>query len=137
MKKGCSFTMGGNIKRILIVDDEEVTLFGYKQVLSEPWLVVDTAETADAAKLLLEAGRYSAVILDLRLSNSTALEGLDLIPLVKIAQKDCRIIVITAYGDEAIKRATMESGADLFLEKPVDPENIKEMLADLGIRQNG
>ena len=126
-------SMNTNIKRILIVDDEEVILFGYKQVLSEPWLGVDTAGTVNEAKELLGANRYAASILDLRLSNSIDLEGLDLITFVKEAQKDCRIIVVTAYGDEPTMRKTLDLGADFFYEKPVDPEEIKKTLAGMGI----
>ena len=128
--------MNTTIQRILIVDDEEVILFGYKQVLSEPWLVVDTAETVNEAKVLLGTNQYAASILDLRLSNSMVLEGLELIPFVKNTQKDCPIIVVTAYGDEATKRKTLDSGADLFLEKPVDTEDIKKTLAGMGIGQS-
>jgi DNA-binding response OmpR family regulator len=125
--------MDTGIQRILIVDDEEVVLFGYKQVLSEPWMIVDTAETASEAKTLLGTNSYSAVILDLRLSNSIVLEGIELIPLVKTAQKGCRIIVVTAYGDETTKRKALSSGADLFLEKPMDPVDIMKTLAGMGI----
>jgi DNA-binding response OmpR family regulator len=120
-------------KRILLVDDEEVILFGFKQVLSEPWLQVDTADTKETARLLAETNVYAAAILDLRLSNSTALEGLELIPVVKNTQKNCRIIVVTAYGDEPIKSQALAAGADLFLEKPVSPEAIKKILEDMGI----
>jgi DNA-binding response OmpR family regulator len=126
-------TVETNVKRILLVDDEEVILFGYKQVLSEPWLVVDTAETVNKAKMLAQTNSYAAAILDLRLSNSIALEGLELIPYMKYVQKGCRIIVMTAYGDEATKRKALDLGADLFLEKPVDPEDIKKTLISMGI----
>ena len=122
-------------RRVLIVDDEEVILFGYKQVLSEPWLIVDTAQTVSESNLLLETNTYAAAILDLRLSNSMALEGIELIPYVKSVQKDCRIIVVTAYGDEVARQAALRAGADLFLEKPVDPEDIKKTLAGFGISQ--
>lgn len=125
--------MNNTTKRIIIVDDEEVILFGYKQVLSETWLVVDTAETVDEAKSLIGTNVYDAAILDLRLSNSMSLEGLELIPFVKNARKECRIIVVTAYGDETIRRKAIDSGADLFLEKPVDPEDIKKTLISMGI----
>lgn len=125
--------MDTGIQRILIVDDEEVTLFGYRRVLSEPWLAVDTAETVTEAKTLVETNAYAAAILDLRLSDSTALEGLELVTFVKQLQKACRIIVITAYGDEVTRYKAVDSGADLFLEKPVDPDTIKETLAGMGI----
>jgi DNA-binding response OmpR family regulator len=125
--------MNGEIKKILLVDDEEVILFGFRQVLSEPWLQVDTASTAGEAEALARENAYAAAILDMRLSNSTDLEGLALVPFFKKNRKECRIIVLTAYGDDTIRSQAFEAGADLFLEKPVDPETLKGALASLGI----
>jgi DNA-binding NtrC family response regulator len=131
-----SFKHGASVnrekKKILLIDDEEVILFGFRQALMEPWLQVDTASTADEAKALLKENVYSAAIVDMRLSNSTAMEGLDLIPYLKTTQKNCRIIVLTAYSDEPTRRKAFNFGADIFLEKPVDPETLKHHLADLG-----
>jgi|WetSurMetagenome_2_1015567.scaffolds.fasta_scaffold278963_2 DNA-binding NtrC family response regulator len=120
-------------KKILLIDDEEVILFGFRQALMDPWLQVDTASTADEAKALLKENVYSAAIVDMRLSNSTAMEGLDLIPYLKTMQKNCRIIVLTAYSDEPTRRKAFNFGADIFLEKPVDPETLKKNLAALGV----
>ena len=117
-------------KRVLLVDDEEVVLFGYSMVLSEPWLTLDTAECATKAKKLLSENKYNAAILDLRLSSSTKLEGLDLIVEVKKTQENCRILVLTAYSDDITKRRALDLGAEYFLEKPVDPERLKKMLAE-------
>ena len=125
--------MSGEKKKILLVDDEEVILFGLRQVLMEPWLQVDTASTVDEVKALSRENAYSAAIVDMRLSNSTAIEGLDLIPYLKTMQKNCRIIVLTAYGDETIRQKAFNFGADIFLEKPVDPETLKKNLVALGI----
>jgi DNA-binding NtrC family response regulator len=126
--------MNNEKKKILLVDDEEVILFGYRQVLSEPWLQVDTASTVREVEALIKMNSYAAAIIDMRLSNSTDLEGLALIPSIKKIQKECRIVVLTAYGDDAIRARACESGADLFLEKPVDPDTLKKKLDSLGIR---
>jgi DNA-binding response OmpR family regulator len=120
-------------KRILLVDDEVAILFGFQQVLSEPHIQVDTASNADDAKAQIMDNVYDAIIVDIRLSNSTAMEGLDLIPLIRKIQKKCYIIVLTAFGDESLKRRALGLGADLYLEKAIPPELIKENLASAGI----
>ena len=120
-------------KKILLIDDEEVILFGFKQVLSGPELQVDTASTVDEAKKLVGKNSYAAAVVDLRLSNSTAMEGLELISFIKSAQENCRIIVLTAYGEESVQQKTADAGADIFLEKPVDPDLIKKHLESMGI----
>jgi DNA-binding response OmpR family regulator len=125
--------MTGTKKRILLVDDEEVILFGFKQVLSGPDLRVDTASNVNEARSLAGKNSYAAAVVDLRLSNSTVMEGLEVIALLKSTQKNCRIIVLTAYGEDEVRRKTIEAGADLFLEKPVDPNIISQNLKTLGV----
>lgn len=127
-------TMTGKKKKILLIDDEEVILFGFKQVLSGPELHVDTASTVEETKKLLGNNSYAAAVVDLRLSSSEDLEGLELISFIKSTQKNCRVIVLTAYGEESVRRKTADAGADIFLEKPVDPDLIKKYLESLGIR---
>lgn len=126
-------TMTGKKKKVLLVDDEEVILFGFKQVLSGPGLRVDTASTVAEAKKLVEKNDYAAAVVDLRLSNSTDMEGLEVLSFLKSARENCRIIVLTAYGEDDVRRRTIEAGADLFLEKPVDPNLIRKNLKDLGV----
>jgi DNA-binding response OmpR family regulator len=126
--------MTETIKKILLIDDEEVILFGFKQVLSGATLRVDTASTVAGATGLIEKTAYDAAVVDLRLTNSMAMEGLVLVHRIKLAHKNCRIIVLTAYGDDEVKRRAFEAGADFFLEKPVNPESIKKMLSELDIR---
>jgi DNA-binding NtrC family response regulator len=125
--------MDHTIKKILLIDDEEAVLFGYRRVLSEPWLQVDTACSAQEAKQLVEKNAYGAAIVDVRLSNSTELEGIALIPFIKKHQQECKVVVLTAYGDETIRAKAFASGALLFLEKPVGPEELKKELTSIGL----
>jgi DNA-binding response OmpR family regulator len=120
-------------KRLLLVDDEEVILFGFGQVLAEPGLQIDTARTAEEAKALVRENSYHAAVLDMRLSDSTEMEGLELTAFIRSHQKDCRVIVLTAYGDDTVRLKALDAGADLFLEKPVGPAQIKTNLRALGV----
>ena len=63
--------MGENNKRILVVDDEEAMLFGFTRVLQSPALDIDTAQSLDEAKKLIQNKKYHVIIADLRLTNST------------------------------------------------------------------
>ena len=120
-------------KKILLIDDEEVILFGFIRVLSEPGLAIDGATTVEEAMRLAEQNVYAAAVVDLRLSSSMVMEGFYLIPYLKSIQANCRIIVLTAYCEDSIRHRAIEAGADLFLEKPVDPKIIKENLKAMGI----
>jgi YesN/AraC family two-component response regulator len=118
--------------RILIVDDEEVVLFGFKKVLSGPSITVDTAASFKEASRLIQYKSYSAIITDLRLSGAELRDGLEVIKEARRIQTECKIIVITGYGESDTQEKVYALGADRYLEKPVSPEKIKEILQSMG-----
>jgi DNA-binding response OmpR family regulator len=125
--------MNDNIKKILIVDDEDAILFAFSKVLMQPNLEIHTALTLNEALELIQKNAYRAVIADLRLSGTTTNDGYDVIQKVTETQKECRIIVMTAYGDEKTKGKVFSLGADFYLEKPVSPHKVKELIVSMGI----
>jgi DNA-binding response OmpR family regulator len=121
------------VSRILIVDDEEAILFAFSKVLGGPNFELHTAQTLDDALPLLHKNSYQAVIADLKLSGTSNNEGFQVIESARESQKGCKIIVMTAYGDEKTKEKVSSLGADCYLEKPVFPRRVKEILAAMGI----
>jgi two-component system, NtrC family, response regulator PilR len=122
-------------KRILLIDDEDVILFGFSKVLKEPGIDLDCAQTLEDARKCISAHHYDGAIVDLRLSNSSKLEGLECVRFLRSSQSDCRIIVLTAYGDNDSWEQAEEWGVDLFLEKPIEPEVIRKTFKTFGIYQ--
>jgi DNA-binding response OmpR family regulator len=120
-------------KRLLLIDDEEVITFGFKIVLQDPGVEVDCAQTVEEASHLIATHRYDAAIVDLSLSNATEMEGFELIRLLRSCQSECKIIVVTAYGGNGFKGQAEVLGVDLFYEKPIEPEKIRETLKTFGI----
>ena len=66
-----------------------------------------------------------------RLTNSTEMEGLEIIRFTKEKQPECKLIVLTAYGEKDTKEKVHALGADFYFEKPVSPKNIKEIIDTL------
>jgi DNA-binding response OmpR family regulator len=125
--------MNDSIKKILVVDDEDSILFAFSKVLAGPHIEINTAETLNEALALLQKNSYDVVIADLRLSGTSNFEGFDVISKVTENQKECKIIIMTAFGDEKTKEKVFSLGADFYLEKPVSPQKIKELIASMGI----
>jgi DNA-binding response OmpR family regulator len=121
------------MERILIVDDEESILFAFKKVLSGPSITVDTAQSFPEALNLIEYKSYTAVIADLRLTGAETKEGFEVIREAKRIQSDCRVLVVTAYGEDGTREKVKQLGADFYLEKPVSPQKVKEVLKSLGV----
>jgi DNA-binding NtrC family response regulator len=120
-------------KKVLVVDDEDSILFAFSKVLAGPHIEIHTAETLNEALALLQKNSYGVVIADLRLSGSANFEGFAVITAVSETQRECKIIIMTAYGDEKTKEKVFSLGADFYLEKPVSPQKIKELIASMGI----
>ena len=123
--------MGENNKRILVVDDEDAMLFGFSRVLQSPEIIIDTAQTLIEAKQFINKNKYHVIIADLRLTNSTEMEGMEIIRFAKEVQPECKLIVLTAYGEKDTKEKVHALGADFYFEKPVSPKNIKEIIEKL------
>ncbi len=117
-----------DLHRILIVDDEEAFLFGFSRALQSQVIVVDTAQSVETAKTLLQKQRYSVIIADLMLTNSSFMDGIEVIRYAKELQPESRIIVLTAYGADDTRKKVNRLGIDFYFEKPVSPVNIKEII---------
>jgi DNA-binding NtrC family response regulator len=105
--------------RILIVDDEPGFLLALKRILQGPTVSVDTAETVEAAKELLEQRPFTVVIADIMLTTILGEEGFEILRHVKKTKPATKVIILTAYGNSAILEKALTGGADLFFEKPV------------------
>jgi DNA-binding response OmpR family regulator len=119
--------------RILIVDDEPTILFAFSQYLKSPTVIIETASTFEEAVDVLKRQTFGAVIADLRLTGTTNIEGYEVIRQARRLQPSSKIMVVTAYGGDDIKKTIHDLGADYYFEKPVSPQKIKEVLAQHGI----
>jgi CheY-like chemotaxis protein len=104
---------------ILIVDDEESILFALGEYFRSCGYRADCARELDEADTLLSSNPYSAVIADLRLSESHGTEGLEIAERVRARYPDTRVIILTAYRRPGIEREARRRGADVLLHKPV------------------
>ena len=110
---------------ILVVDDDEAVLFGCTRYLSKEGYQVVTAASLEEAKEKTQTSAPHAVLLDLKLPDGNALGWL---PELKKAWPDLPVIVVTGSGDVPTAVAAMKNGAENFLLKPLDPENLIAIL---------
>lgn len=104
--------------RLLIVDDVEAILFAMREYFSMRGFDVDCARQKEEALALLGEERYAAAIVDLRLTGSQSIEGLELADAVRKRWPSTRIIMLTAYGSPGIEAEARARGVDAFLHKP-------------------
>ncbi|MEW6273162.1 MAG: UDP-3-O-acyl-N-acetylglucosamine deacetylase, partial [Thermodesulfobacteriota bacterium] len=106
---------GGEMKTILVVDDEEQIRQSLRGVLSDEGFAVLEAGDGRRALELLRSGSPDLVILDVWLPE---IDGIALLEQIKSAHPDLPVIIICGHANiEAAVRAT-RLGASDFIEKP-------------------
>lgn len=114
--------------RILIVDDEPAIARVLQPVLTAVGATVFSAENAVDGLRLARENAVDIILLDLGLPDA---DGKDLISNL-LAMGDVAIIVISARHQEAEKVAALDSGADDYVDKPF---NIDELMARIRAAQ--
>ena len=90
--------------------------------------VMDAGIVSDGIDLARKAAPAYA-ILDMKLDDGT---GLNLVPELRKKRADCRIIVLTGFGNIATAVAAVKAGALDYLPKPADPDQIAAALLQTG-----
>ncbi|MEO7778619.1 MAG: sigma-54 dependent transcriptional regulator [Fibrobacteria bacterium] len=111
---------------ILIVDDEKITAFYLKDILTAANYDVHLAQNGEEALELLGARKFSLVITDLVMPG---IDGFALVRRVKLSQPDLPVFILTAHGSYDVARKAQTTGADDYLLKPVNPDQLHAALA--------
>ncbi len=123
---------------ILIVDDDVNALKGMKQFLSRDEREILTAETAGQAMAAFGTKPVDILISDIRLPDRS---GIELMEEVLRLYPETDVVLMTGYGSIEDAVMAMQKGADTYLTKPLNPDELEIVLSrilqkrDL-IRQN-
>jgi DNA-binding response OmpR family regulator len=114
---------------ILVCDDELPLRELIKAALGERFDCVE-AEDAVQAEEVLAATPVAAVVLDVMLPGKSGLELLaDLRGRPESA--DTPVVVVSAWQSDADRRAAEAAGADAFVGKPFDPDELVRVVASV------
>ena len=111
--------------KVLLIEDDEGSRFGFTRYLSKTGYFVREAASLSEARQAVLSQRFDAVLLDFKLPDGN---GLDWIVELRENYQDIPIIVITGYGDIPVAVEAMRRGADNFLTKPVNMEDLEVFL---------
>ena len=112
--------MEKNKYHILVVDDDDKIRLLIKEYLSNNGYLVSTAENADKAKIKINIFNFNLIILDVMMPGQS---GYDLTKELK-ASKNIPIILLTAKGEVENRIHGLEIGADDYIGKPFDPQEL-------------
>ncbi len=125
---------GPDVKKILIVDDEPTIQLTLSYALRAVGFEVVTASRLESAEAALERYAFAAVIADIRMSGILGVDGLELLSYIKRRWPLTKVIIMTAYGSDEVRRDAFARGASWYYDKPIDISDLIGRLKDLGIR---
>jgi len=114
-------------KRILIVDDERSMCEMLAILLKKEGLQVCTAASRAEAADLLRAGPVELVLTDVQLPDG---DGLEILRHVKAASPETAVVVMTAYGTTEMAVAARKLGAEAYILKPFDVDELRIVVRD-------
>jgi DNA-binding response OmpR family regulator len=120
--------------RILLVEDDALLGDGLRAGLMLDGYGVDWARDGEAARLALLAEDYDACVLDLGLPRR---DGLSVLKDLRGRGKTTPVLILTARDTTADKVAGLDAGADDYLLKPFELEELQARLRALLRRASG
>lgn len=115
---------------ILIVDDNINYVERIIAILSKDFVEAGfyTAGSYEEAIKLIDELNPQIAMLDINLPDKS---GIDVLNYIKKGKKDCRVIMITNHAFDSYRRKCIELGAEYFLDKSADFEQISSLLGNM------
>lgn len=109
--------------RVVLADDHAVVRKGIRDFLEEERDVEVVAEASDGAqvKALIQEHKPDVAILDIRMPNAT---GIEVTRWIREQRLPVGVLILTAYEDDPFVVAAVQAGADGYVLKNAEAEQI-------------
>lgn len=114
--------------RILVVEDEIDLCDSIAEGLEIDGYAVDTCYNGDDACALICTESFDLVVLDL---NLPGMDGINILQEVRKANKDVKLLILSARGSVSDKVLGLDSGANDYLSKPFAFEELEARIRGL------
>jgi len=113
------------MRRLLIVDDDNALRRTLARSMESRNFDVTVAESVADAMMQIASTPPDYAILDLKLEDG---HGLEVVEKLRSVRPECRIIILTGFGNIATAVAAVKAGALDYLPKPANPDEIERAL---------
>ncbi|WP_298918900.1 ActR/PrrA/RegA family redox response regulator transcription factor [uncultured Algimonas sp.] len=115
---------------MMILDDDAPFRTRLGRAMEQRGFDVRTVETVGEAKREVRNNPPAFAVLDMRLEDGN---GLDVIDQLHEARPDCKMVMLTGYGNLATAVSAVKRGAVDYLAKPADADDVcKALLSEPG-----
>ena len=111
--------------RLLAVEDDPVLADGLRVGLGACGWTVETVARVEDALAALESSTFDAVVLDLGLPDG---DGLEILRFVRQRDMDVGVVILSARDDSRDRIAGLDTGADDYVGKPFDLDELAARL---------
>ena len=112
--------------KILITDDDPLMRMLLKETLEkleDKGVELVTVDNGEEAIEIVRTEKPDLIILDVMMPGMNGFEVCDIVKN-KLGMKDTCILMLTADGQEFNKQKSKDVGADIFMTKPFDPDEL-------------
>lgn len=120
--------------RILIVEDDLMLGSTIKSALENENNVADWVTEHEACEAALRTAQFEVIILDINLPNKS---GLEILKTLRAQKNYTPVLILTALGSVEQKIAGLDGGADDYLTKPFNLDELLARIRSLVRRSNG
>ena len=115
-------------KSLLIVDDDNPFRDRLARAMEKKGFSVSQAEGVKKGIDLIKLKKPAFAVVDLRLGDGN---GLEIVKELQVSNPNCKVIMLTGYGNIPTAVAAIKQGAIDYLAKPADADDVeKALLAD-------
>ena len=118
--------------RVLVVDDDPAVADSMSVLLQFEGHEVRAAASGEAALALARDFRPRVVLLDIGLQGMDGYQVARQLRAQQAADEELCLVAVTGYGHEEARARSRDAGFDRHLVKPVVPEALCELLAEIG-----
>jgi CheY-like chemotaxis protein len=119
---------------ILVVDDDADALLMMTTVLQSAGAEVQQAESAEQAQALWQRQPFDALVSDIGLPQMDGYELLRCLRKLSGGQLACPAVAVTAYANLAERLRALAKGFQMYIAKPIEPEELIAAIASLSGR---
>jgi DNA-binding response OmpR family regulator len=117
------------MKKILIVDDEEILRMLITDTLEDLDVIIETAEDGRIALEKLNQTDYDLVLLDYMMPELSGIEVLE--RLSKEKKNRMTILMLSAKAQESDRTKALEAGVKNFIPKPFSPLELLKVVEEI------
>ena len=111
--------------RILVVDDEKNMRTTLTDILTDEGYHVDAVGSGEAAVECCQKTSYDVILMDVRMSG---IDGVEAFRRIRRHRQGVRVILMSAYPVEELKRVARDEGAIAFLPKPLNIDSVINLI---------